>query len=86
MGHFLYQSLLPTYLTQRFPSNSRGTSSGFYNLSNFFGASVGGMLAGKLYEILDYLPLITCLAIMLLWIVIGLPNPPTQKEDKNNHV
>ncbi|NIP29149.1 MAG: MFS transporter [Candidatus Dadabacteria bacterium] len=76
IGHTLFQSLLPTFLTQRFPSSSRGTSSGFYNLSNFFGASIGGMVAGKLYETSQSLPLTVCLVLMTVWIMFGLPNPP----------
>lgn len=75
-GHTLYMSLLPTFVTQRFSSVNRGMSSGFYNLSNFFGASMGGMLAGRLYEYFESLPIIVCLILMLIWVIIGLPSPP----------
>lgn len=76
LGHSLFQSLLPTFLTQRISSESRGVSSGFFNLANFFGASLGGMLAGKLYETQNTLPLLLCLLLLLIWIFKGLPNPP----------
>lgn len=81
LGHSLFQSLLPTFLTQRISSENRGASSGFFNLANFFGASLGGMLAGKLYEIQSNLPLLLGLALLLLWMWKGLPNPPLKKRD-----
>ncbi len=82
LGHSLFQSLLPTFLTQRISSESRGASSGFFNLANFFGASLGGMLAGKLYETQNTLPLLVCLLLLLAWIFKGLPNPPLNEQSE----
>ncbi|MGH7886216.1 MAG: MFS transporter [Thermodesulfobacteriota bacterium] len=76
LGHSLFQSLLPTFLTQRISSRNRGTSSGFFNLANSFGAALGGMLAGKLYDTYSLLPLFLGIALLFLWIYIGLPHPP----------
>lgn len=75
-GHTIYQSILPAFLTLRIPSKNRGISSGFYNLSSFFGASAGGMLSGMLYEINHNIPVIMCVIIILIWYVVGLPRQP----------
>lgn len=79
IGHTIFQSILPAYLTQRVPSEGRGTSSGFYNLANFFGASVGGMSAGYLYSLGNYYPILISIIFLIIWIVLGLPKQPDQK-------
>lgn len=84
VGHSLYQALLPTFLTQRISSRSRGASSGIFNLANFLGASLGGMLAGKLYETSTYLPLTVCLVMLAVWLYKGLPNPPMDSTRKKS--
>lgn len=81
LGYTLYQSVLPAFLTMRAAPSSRGAASGFYNLSNFFGASLGGMFAGYLYHLNQYVPLVIGLLIMLLWGFIGLPNQPPKMRD-----
>jgi MFS family permease len=80
-GYTLYQSVLPAFLTMRAAPSNRGAASGLYNLSNFFGASLGGMLAGYLYHKNQYIPLVICLVIILLWGFIGLPNQPSKMND-----
>jgi MFS family permease len=80
LGHTIFQSILPAFLTQRISSENRGISSGVYNLANFFGASIGGMSSGFLYSKNLNLPLIVSLIILSAWILIGLPNQP----DKEN--
>ncbi|MGI9553594.1 MAG: MFS transporter, partial [Thermodesulfobacteriota bacterium] len=80
LGHTMYQSLLPTFLTQRVSSENRGASSGVYNLANFFGASVGGMLSGFLYSINSFYPLLISLAVLFLWIITGLPKQPEKDQ------
>lgn len=80
LGHMIFQSIMPAFLTQRISSENRGISSGVYNLSNFLGASFGGMLSGFLYSINIDLPLIISLIVLILWIVVGLPRQP----DKNS--
>lgn len=80
LGHTIFQSIMPAFLTQRISSENRGISSGVYNLSNFLGASFGGMLSGFLYSINIDLPLIISLVVLVLWIFIGLPRQP----DKEN--
>lgn len=83
LGHSIFQSLLPTFLTQRISSRSRGASSGFFNLANFFGASLGGMLAGKLYETQNSLPLVVCLVVLVFWFYKGLPDPPADTSNQD---
>lgn len=80
LGHTIYQSLLPTFLTQRVSSENRGSSSGIYNLSNFFGASIGGMLSGFLYSINPYYPLLVSLIVLVLWLFSGLPKQPEKDQ------
>jgi len=75
-GHTVLQSLFPAFLTQRVGQKKRGTTTGLYNLSGFFGASIGGMLAGYFYQINPSLPVITALSVIVLWGVFGLPEPP----------
>ncbi len=74
-GYTFYQSILPAFITQRTQENGRGAAIGFYNLSGFFGASLGGFLAGFLYNLNHSFPLILGVAVMLIWPIIGLPKP-----------
>ena len=76
LGYTLFQALLPAFLTQRVPSESRGATTGFYNLAGFLGASFGGMVAGVLYHSGQTFPLIAGLLFFIIWPFIGLPNPP----------
>ncbi|HEY7536069.1 MAG TPA: MFS transporter [Thermodesulfobacteriota bacterium] len=76
LGYTLYQSLLPAFLTQRVPTEGRGAATGFYNLAGFFGASLGGILAGVLYNLNHRFPLMLGLLLLMVWVLMGLPNPP----------
>jgi len=80
LGHTMYQSLLPTFLTQRVSSENRGSSSGIYNLANFFGASLGGMLSGFLYSLNSLYPILISLAVLVLWLISGLPRQPEKDQ------
>jgi predicted MFS family arabinose efflux permease len=75
-GHTVLQSLFPAFLTQRVGQKKRGATTGLYNLAGFFGAAIGGMLAGYLYQINPNLPVIAALSVIILWGVFGLPEPP----------
>ena len=75
-GHTILQSLFPAFLTQRVGQKKRGATTGMYNLAGFFGAAIGGMLAGYFYQVNPSLPVITGLAVIVLWGVFGLPEPP----------
>ncbi len=78
LGYSLYQAFLPAFITQRTPQERRGAVLGFYNLSGFIGASVGGMVAGGLFAVDKHLPLLAGLALLGLWLLLGLPSyaPP----------
>jgi MFS family permease len=76
LGYSLFQPLLPSFLTQRIPPGGRGVATGFYNFSGFLGASLGGMLAGELLHLSRSLPEAVGLVLLLLWLFMGLPNPP----------
>ncbi len=76
LGHTLFQSLLPAFLTQRVSSENRGAATGFYNLAGFVGSALGGILAGVFYDYNHKLPLAVSLVFIVVWGFIGLPNPP----------
>ena len=75
-GHTVLQSLFPAFLTQRVGQKKRGATTGVYNLTGFFGASLGGMSAGYLYQVNPSLPVIAGLLVIILWGVYGIPEPP----------
>lgn len=78
LGHTLFQSLLPAFLTQRVTPENRGSATGFYTLSGFVGSAAGGMLAGVFYAYDYKLPLVVSLLFLVVWGIIGLPSPPDQ--------
>lgn len=84
IGHTIYQSILPAFLTIRIPSANRGITSGFYNLSSFFGAALGGMLSGIMYDIDARLPMMISLGVITLWIFFGLPKPPDNRVEESS--
>jgi MFS family permease len=75
-GHTIMQSLLPAFLTQRVGQEKRGSATGIYNLLSFFGASIGGMMSGYLYQINPALPLLAGFILIIAWGLTGLPEPP----------
>ena len=81
LGHSLFQSLLPYIFNPKNFIGKQGSIFRFFQPANFFGASMGGMLAGKLYETQNTLPLLLCLMLLLVWIWKGLPNPPLEDKD-----
>jgi MFS family permease len=76
IGHTIFQSLMPAFLTQRIPSEFRGVSTGFYNLSSFFGAGIGGIIAGFLYELNGIYPIIFIIIFLIIWLFVGIPKAP----------
>ena len=82
LGHSLFQSILPAFVTQRVSSENRGVLSGFFNLANFMGACVGGMSAGVLYETHESFPLIFGLLFLVMWMFVGLPGSPLEQEEE----
>ncbi len=80
IGHTIFQSLMPTFLTQRVPSEFRGVSTGFYNLSSFFGAGIGAIIAGFLYELNSIYPIIFIIIFLVLWLFVGLPKAPDKSK------
>lgn len=82
MGHTVLQSLFPAFLTQRVGQDKRGITTGFFNLSSFLGASIGGMSAGYLYQISPHMPLLIALVLIIAWGLSGLPNAPEKSSTK----
>ncbi len=76
LGHTILQSTFPAFLTQRVGQEKRGITTGVYNLFSFFGAAIGGMSAGYLYEISPHMPILIALLLVIAWGLSGLPNPP----------
>ena len=75
-GHTVLQSTFPAFLTQRVGQEKRGITTGVYNLFSFFGAAIGGMAAGYLYELSPHLPLLIALLLIIAWGLSGLPDAP----------
>ena len=71
---------MPTFLTQRVPSEHRGVSTGFYNLSSFSGAGIGGILAGFLYGLDSIYPIIFIIVFLGIWLLVGLPKAPDKSK------
>ena len=82
MGHTVLQSVFPAFLTQRVGQEKRGITTGVYNLFSFFGAAIGGMSAGYLYQVSPHLPLLIALLLVIAWGLTGLPNPPEKNLSK----
>ena len=82
MGHTVLQSVFPAFLTQRVGQEKRGITTGVYNLSSFFGAAIGGMSAGYLYQVNPHIPLIIALLLVIVWGLSGLPNTPDTSSTK----
>ncbi len=82
MGHTVLQSVFPAFLTQRVGQEKRGITTGVYNLFSFFGAAIGGMSAGYLYQVSPHLPLLVALLLIIAWGLAGLPNPPKKHTSK----
>ena len=80
IGHTIFQSLMPTFLTQRVPSEIRGTATGFYNLSSFSGAGIGGILAGFLYDLNIIYPILFIIIFLIIWLFAGLPKAPDKSK------
>ncbi|NIP23509.1 MAG: MFS transporter, partial [Phycisphaerae bacterium] len=79
MGHTVLQSTFPAFLTQRVGQEKRGITTGVYNLFSFFGAAIGGMAAGYLYEISPHMPILIALLLIIAWGLSGLPSPPEKR-------
>ena len=76
IGYTVFQPLLPSFLTQRVALQGRGAATGCYNFSGFLGAALGGMPGGILSHVAYSLPQTVGLALLVLWWLRGLPNPP----------
>ncbi|MEE9144154.1 MAG: MFS transporter [Candidatus Binatia bacterium] len=85
LGYSLFQPLLASFLTQRIPSNSRGSATGFYGFTGFLGSSLGGMLAGILSNIGLSFPVALGLSLLLLWVFLGLPVSPDAPSKNTPH-
>ena len=72
----MFQPLLHSFLTQRVALQGRGAATGCYNFSGFLGAALGGMPGGILSHVAYSLPQTVGLALLVLWWLRGLPNPP----------
>lgn len=69
----LLEALLPSLLSKIAPTGSKATAMGIYSSSQFFGAFLGGVLGGILWEYhniqLAYWLLVAC---ALLWLIVAL--------------
>ncbi len=85
MAYNVYEPLFPSLVTRLSTPETKGTASGVYNFTQFFGQFSGGVVAGLLYTLNQpVLPLV--MALTALWFGLRLlrfPNPePRIKADK----
>ncbi|MCY3972856.1 MAG: MFS transporter [Candidatus Dadabacteria bacterium] len=76
LGHSIFQPLLPAFLTQATPGESRGSAAGFLNLSTFLGAFAGSLAGGVFYAAGARAALMACLALVVAWAAVGIPKAP----------
>jgi len=79
-GVSVFNSILPSLLSFNVSSKLRATGNGPFYIMNFLGHAVGAILAGTIYMKSEYFGLdknmilsIFSLAIVILWIRVGLP-------------
>ncbi len=80
LGHSIFQPILPSFLTQIVPVNSRGTLSGLLNFASFLGAFTGSVLAGLFYATGAGITLSVSLVLIIALLAAGVPTPPESRE------
>lgn len=81
-GFSLLEATLPSLLAKAAPVRGRGTATGLYATVQFFGAFVGGLIGGPLYQMLGSAGLFAALAIACcVWFGIRYrtPEPPRHR-------
>ncbi len=69
----LLEALLPSLIAKMAPSDSKGTSMGFYSSAQFFGAFVGGSTGGWLHGRFGLSSVfLFCAGVAALWLVVAL--------------
>ncbi|MFQ5684413.1 MAG: MFS transporter [Candidatus Binatia bacterium] len=76
LGYSLFQPLLSSFLTERTPQEGRGAATGLYGFAGFLGSALGGMMGGVLGHFGPSPAVAAGLILMLVWVLLGLPNPP----------
>ena len=81
-GFSLLEATLPSLLAKAAPVRGRGTATGLYATIQFFGAFVGGLIGGPLYQALGSIGLFALLSIVCcVWVFIRYrtPEPPRHR-------
>jgi MFS family permease len=82
-GFALLEPLFPALLTRSCQENNRGTAAGVFNMSQFMGAFLGGLLAGKFLD-RDVEAMFWILAgtgAVWFWLALRLRNPVQKPSD-----
>lgn len=69
IGFFLLEPIMPSLLTKLTHKDMRGLSMGFYNMNQFVGAFIGGVVGGIFLKNPKIMPIID-LVIAFLWIIL----------------
>lgn len=67
------EAAMPSLISRLVPHEVKGAALGTFNTSQFLGASVGGMLAGLLYQNVSQVGVFSfTLVVLLIWFVVSL--------------
>lgn len=73
VGFNYLEASFPALLTQHAPAGSKGSASGLFATCQFFGAFLGGVLGGWLYQQWTTVAvMIFCVALLLCWVLLSI--------------
>lgn len=73
IGFNYLEASFPALLTQHAPAGSKGSASGLYTTCQFFGAFVGGVAGGFLFQIAGaFGVMLFCVALLVCWLLFSI--------------
>ncbi len=77
IGFNLLEATLPSLISKTAPADRKGTAMGFYSSAQFFGAFLGGVLAGGVIELWGGGWVFVCAGVLALsWLLLALTMKP----------
>ncbi len=85
IGFNFIEATLPSLLSRKAPSATRGTAMGVFATGQFIGAATGGLLGGLLFAHQNFMPIVMLgLAAQVVWIaLLGFVKPVAEKVPAN---